>query len=652
MHLTLRHKVNGAIIITFILIAVVFSAIQLPFQQKRLQTSMDSIEILLQTLTDRDLEQLANEIFDTRLKALEIRLKQMKKVEGTLAIEVFDNSGKLLAFDGTNGTNSTTSSQGQIDVKDIKKALQHSQIKKYEWEGHSTLRFTKKVSFLGEDLGFIRIYYSMKKVEHNQKMSLIIFAGMLTSILFVMLIVLNLIMSKTILNPIMYLRNATESIARGNLDEIINLPRKDELGNLANSFMKMQASVKHQIISLEVENKERKKAENELRNLRNYLSNIINSMPSVLIGVDTNGKVTQWNKEAQLMSGVTIENALGHPLETLLPNLSKAMGRVGKAISERREQFNHKQARIKNGKTVYEDITIYPLIANGVEGAVIRVDDVTSRIRMEEAIIQSEKMLSVGGLAAGMAHEINNPLAGMMQTASVMGNRLGSNLNIPANQKAAEAAGTTVEAIHDFMEAREIPKMLLTISEAGKRIADIVSNMLSFARKGDTRVSSYDVGELLDKTLELAGTDYDLKKQYDFKMIKIKKEYQADMPLISCEGSTIQQVLLNILSNGAQAMQQTMTDKKPCFMIKTSHGTGSNMIQIEIRDNGPGMDAETSKRIFEPFFTTKPEGVGTGLGLSVSYFIITKNHGGTMHVESEPGQGACFVIRLPVDYET
>lgn len=177
--------------------------------------------------------------------------------------------------------------------------------------------------------------------------------------------------------------------------------------------------------------------------------------------------------------------------------------------------------------------------------------------------------------------------------------------------------------------------------------------MLSFARKSDARVSSHDVAKLIDKTLELAETDYDLERQYDFKMINIKKEYQADIPTLSCEGGKIQQVLLNTLRNGAQAMQGAMGNKteKPCLILRTSHETSSDMIRIEIEDNGPGMDSDTSKRIFEPFFTTKPEGIGTGLGLSVSYFIITENHGGTMHVESEPGKGACFVIRLPVNSE-
>jgi len=145
-----------------------------------------------------------------------------------------------------------------------------------------------------------------------------------------------------------------------------------------------------------------------------------------------------------------------------------------------------------------------------------------------------------------------------------------------------------------------------------------------------------------------AATDYDLKKQYDFKRIKIDRKYAGDLPAILCEGAKVQQVLLNILLNGAQAMQRTGT-KSPRFIIRTRCEEEQGMVRLEIEDNGSGMDEITRKRVFEPFFTTKPKGVGTGLGLSVSYFIITEDHGGEMAVESRPGSGAKFIIRLPVN---
>ncbi len=235
-----------------------------------------------------------------------------------------------------------------------------------------------------------------------------------------------------------------------------------------------------------------------------------------------------------------------------------------------------------------------------------------------------------------------------MQNADVMANRLYKSINMPANLKAAEAAGVTMETIRNFMEARGIPAMITTIMGSGRRIVSIVSNMLSFARKSEAAASSQDLTDLIEKTLELAATNYDLKKQYDFKRITVKKEYENNLPLVPCEGAKIQQVLLNVLRNGAQAMQEGGIGK-PRLIIRTRFEKERKRVCMEIEDNGPGMNETTRKRVFEPFYTTKPVGVGTGLGLSVSYFIITENHSGEMTVESSPGKGAKFVIRLPVE---
>ena len=392
---------------------------------------------------------------------------------------------------------------------------------------------------------------------------------------------------------------------------------------------------------------ERKQTESELQHLRNYLSNIINSMPSMLIGVDLNGKVTQWNKTAERVTGLTAFTAQGKTLSDIVPQMTSEIQKITESI--RTGQIKHEQKRPRPSEhgTCFEDVTIYPLITNGVEGAVIRIDDVTDKVRMEEIMIQSEKMLSVGGLAAGLAHEINNPLASMVQTAEVMANRLTGGIGVTASLKAAENAGITIKAIHHFMEDRGILRMIRTIRESGHRVSNIVENMLSFARKSNTHKSSHDIEALLDKTLALAAADYDLKKRYDFKMIEIIKEYESNLPTVSCEGAKIQQVLLNILRNGAQAMQEGET-QHPQLMLRTAFEKTQNMVRIEIEDNGPGMEEATRKRVFEPFFTTKAAGVGTGLGLSVSYFIITENHHGEMDVESHFGDGAKFIIRLPV----
>lgn len=158
----------------------------------------------------------------------------------------------------------------------------------------------------------------------------------------------------------------------------------------------------------------REKAKEELARTKNYLSNIIDSMPSVLIGVDQEGMITQWNSEAEKVGKLKSQEAVGMPFSEALPNLKTEIDRVFKAMQSRTVRKNSVKSRNNKGSTCYEDITIYPLIANGVQGAVVRIDDITERVNLEQMMVQSEKMMSVGGLAAGMAHEINNPLAAIL----------------------------------------------------------------------------------------------------------------------------------------------------------------------------------------------------------------------------------------------
>jgi signal transduction histidine kinase len=293
--------------------------------------------------------------------------------------------------------------------------------------------------------------------------------------------------------------------------------------------------------------------------------------------------------------------------------------------------------------TRYENITVYPLVSNWIGGAVIRIDDITENVKIEEMMIQSEKMLSVGGLAAGMAHEINNPLSGIIGNADVLKNRIFNAL--PVNVETARQSGTTFDVIRTYAHKRDLAPVLDNIKIAATRAATIVSDMLSFSRKSSSSFTAMDIARLMDKTIELAATNYDLKARFDFKQIKITRFYD-DIPKIPCEAGKLQQVFLNILTNGAQAMSALKDDSEPEFTI-TIRKNQTHAI-IEIRDNGPGMSKEVAKRIFEPFFTTKEIGVGTGLGLSVSYFIITDHHKGSLKVDSAPGKGAGFTIMLPI----
>ena len=391
---------------------------------------------------------------------------------------------------------------------------------------------------------------------------------------------------------------------------------------------------------------ERKQVEDDLHNLQNYLSNIINSMPSVLIGVDLDGNVTQWNQQAEKETSINADQAAGRKLEEVFPNLKNDIEKIKSAIRESQICEDTKVARLVDGETRYEDVTVYPLVSDDVEGAVIRIDDVTESVRLEEMIIQSEKMLSVGGLAAGMAHEINNPLAGIIQNTQVLHNRITG--KIPKNQKIAEECGTDIETIEKYMKKRGLFEMIEAITESGLRASKIVGNMLSFSRRSDSDFTHHNLSEMLDKSVELASNDYDFKKKFDFRQIDIIRDFDENMPDVLCENIKIQQVILNLLKNATQAINEQSDEAEPPRLTLRLFQEGNNA-NIEIEDNGPGMTEEVRKRVFEPFFTTKAPGIGTGLGLSVSYFIITKNHNGAMYVESSPGNGAKFIIQLPIN---
>jgi signal transduction histidine kinase len=153
------------------------------------------------------------------------------------------------------------------------------------------------------------------------------------------------------------------------------------------------------------------------------------------------------------------------------------------------------------------------------------------------------------------------------------------------------------------------------------------------------------LNDLIDTVLRLAGHDYDLKKSFDFRRIEIVREGLDTPDELLCEEMAMQQVLLNLLRNASQAMASDHATESPRILLGVYDEDA--WVRLEVEDNGPGMSEDVARRLFEPFFTTKPVGVGTGLGLSVTYFIVTEQHRGTISVDTTPGKGARFIVRLP-----
>ncbi len=383
--------------------------------------------------------------------------------------------------------------------------------------------------------------------------------------------------------------------------------------------------------------------EEEARRYRDQLLNIIDAMPSILAAVDHTGRVIHWNKYASEHSGIAQQQAIGQNIAALLPYLRDLLPDILHSCGDQ-QTFQHNLLIRDNGSNCNVNVSAYPLSSTQPLQLVVRIDDVTAQARIEEMMVQTEKMLSIGGLAAGLAHEINNPLSIISQAAQNATRRLSPSL--PANQAAAAELGIDLEKLGRYLDRRGITSFLTNIGHAVERSAQIIQNMLNFTATSASEREPCSVDTLISNALEMAWNDYDLKKKYNFRQVAIDRHIPDNLPGITVNRIELEQVFFNLLKNAGQAMAEVETrDFQP--RIRVSAESDSENVIIKIDDNGPGMPDTVKTRIFEPFFTTKEIGVGTGLGLSVAYFIVVKRHKGQFLVDSALGQGTTFSIVLP-----
>jgi two-component system, NtrC family, sensor kinase len=378
---------------------------------------------------------------------------------------------------------------------------------------------------------------------------------------------------------------------------------------------------------------------------RDYLDCLVNSLPTVIIGVTENGLITHWNIAAEEMTGVSVEQAIGRQITSVFNALQISSEQLRSAVTTKKPFILESIPYSRDAHNLFLDVTVQPLISTDTIGAVILVQDVTMNVRMERSFIQNEKMLSLGVMAAGLAHEINNPLAAIISNVQTINRRILP--GIPANTQIADELNLPLAQIVLYFEKREIPKFLDGIQQASERAAKIVKTMLEFSHAQNSTFSLHDIVSLVDESLELATKSFELKANSTIKMPFIIRDYDPQLQPVECAASEIQQVLLNLLLNAAQAIQSS-NPPTPNPTINLRIQMEKKHVLIVIHDNGPGMTENVQKHIFEPFFTTKDVGVGTGLGLSVSYFIIKEHHQGSIEVESKPGKGTRFSIRLPL----
>lgn len=390
---------------------------------------------------------------------------------------------------------------------------------------------------------------------------------------------------------------------------------------------------------------ERKKTEELLRQSENKFSRLFRHSPDAILLADIDtGIVSEVNETFVTMMGYARDEIIGKTTDRISFYVDPALWERLYAMLRRDGLLANQElmVRTRDGRNLMCALSSH-VLQIGEQRVVMSVfRDITELKKMQEMMIQTEKMLSVGGIAAGIAHEINNPLGIIMQSAQLL--ELRTLTDFPKNIAAAEKIGLDLKLLEGYMNERNIPTCVRDIREAAKRAADIIRHMLDFSRRSDSDRKFCFVNEIIDRAITMAGSDYDLRKSFDFKRIKLIRDFADPMPGIHCCETEIEQVVLNLLRNAAQAMGG-VADLDPVITVRT-RVEGENIV-IEVEDNGPGIPPETARRIFEPFFTTKPPGQGTGLGLSVSYFIVTQTHGGSVQVKSDPGR-TCFHVELPL----
>lgn len=373
----------------------------------------------------------------------------------------------------------------------------------------------------------------------------------------------------------------------------------------------------------------------------------IDSIESILIATRPSGSITLWNSDAERATGITRQEALSKSIEQVYPELPISLVTIHQVVhsQEKKVLENYEFQINQNMERKYIDLTVYPLVSKYLDGVLIRVDDVTFRVQLENMIIQSDKMRSLGELSTGMAHELNNPLGVVVNSAQNALRRLSPQL--PKNKQTADELGIDLKKVNQYLRDRQITSFIENILEAGNRATSIAKGMLEYSRAGQ-RHTLIDLNELIERSLDLVLNSFGSADRSVFECYTRQLELSKDLPPTLCSGIEIQQVLINLINNASHALKYSLPgNTKPTLSIK-SYALGQSAV-IEVADNGIGMTENVARKIFEPFFTTKKTNEGTGLGLSVSYFIVTNKHKGKLSVKSAPNKGTRFIVELPIE---
>lgn len=396
---------------------------------------------------------------------------------------------------------------------------------------------------------------------------------------------------------------------------------------------------------------EHQQAETKLQDALNMYADLYNNAPDMFVSVDAgNAHILQCNQTLLDTLGYTRDELIGKPVFMLYHPDSRdeckndifpTFCKTG-IISDRELLLQRKAG---SSLPVSLDVSAIRDSENNIIQSRSILHDISERKQLHEQLLISEKMTTIAGLAAGVAHEINTPLSGVLQAIQLI--EMGLDPNGEENRALASRTGVDLAKVQDYLQQKELDYFLNGIKKSASTAAHIVKELLQFSRPQESSSQWVNLAELLDRSIELARADYSLKKEFNIINVEFVRQYSKEPLQVNCLAMEIEQVLINLIKNACQAMADVDSLETPRITLRTHKS--DNMVVIEVEDNGPGIDKTICAQIFDPFFTTKDVGQGTGLGLSVSYSIITDKHGGSIRLGSTSETGTCFVIELPME---
>jgi hypothetical protein len=362
----------------------------------------------------------------------------------------------------------------------------------------------------------------------------------------------------------------------------------------------------------------------EYERLKEFSENIVESINVGILAAGLDDRVESWNTQMERLSGIGREDAVGRTLSELFPaplveQLERTRGEMRIHHLDKFTLDANQPSSQANPATF--NIAIAPLISRDMQqiGRLVIFDDVTDRAELERRLVQADKLSSIGLLAAGVAHEVNTPLAVISTYAQMLSKQVGDD-----EQKS---------------------RMLDKISKQTFRASEIVNSLLNFSRTSSSELGEVQLNKVIQETLSLL--EHQMKKA----AVEVRVQLAADLEPVKGNAGKLQQVFLNLFINARDAMEQSSGAGQasighPSRVLEVITRRGEKGIEIDVIDTGSGIAPEHLSRIYDPFFTTKSAKKGTGLGLSVTYGII-QEHGGAIEALSKPGEGTCFHLEFP-----